>query len=222
MDKNKEYKYGIKKIQKYDGNNDLIIDYLKKLKIITKKNNFYPGSPCIISNISNNFDKLFFCELHTNEYEILKKNLNKFTNIKVIKIDGFKYLDKVISKDKPYFILIDPSYEIKEDLERVNNILDNFYNKYTNSKIIIWYPILNYSSNDIFIENIRKKGLSNLINAELPIYSDENFKGMKGSGLLLLNFKEKKILKDLKILLKDLSIILRENDDIFKPKVRYL
>ncbi len=222
MDKNKEYKYGIKKIEKYSGENNLIINYLKKLKIISKNNNFYPGSPCIISNISHNSDKLFFCELHKNEYESLKINHNKFTNVKIIKTDGFKYIDKVAYNKKSFFILIDPSYEIKEDYENINYILDNLEKKYENSKIIIWYPIVNYSENDLFIENIRKKGIGNLLNIELPIMPNDEEKRMKGSGLLIINFKEKKILKDLKNLVKDLHFYLKYSEDVYNPKVRYL
>jgi Protein involved in catabolism of external DNA len=89
MEKNKEYKYGIKKIEKYTGDNKLLKDYLKIIKKISKKNNFYPGSPLIISNLSTNLDKLYFCELHNNEFNNLKKNLNQFTNIKNINVDGF-------------------------------------------------------------------------------------------------------------------------------------
>ena len=173
MEKNKEYKFGIKKIQKYVGENKLIKNYLNILKTISKNNNFYPGSPFIISSISNNSDKLYFCELHNNEFDSLKKNLIKFTNIKNINTDGFKYIENNLDKEKSYFILIDPSYEIKDDFIKVNNILDNL-EQYEKSKILIWYPILNYESNDIFIENLRKKGIGRIINLELPITSNND------------------------------------------------
>ena len=221
MEKNKEYKYGIEKIQKYVGENKLIKNYLKILKTISKNNNFYPGSPFIISNISNNLDKLYFCELHNNEFDNLKKNLNKFTNIKNIKTDGFEYIEKNLNNDKSYFILIDPSYEIKDDFTKVNNILDNL-EKYKKSKILIWYPILNFEDNDGFIQNLRKKGIGRMINLELPITSNNDDRGMKGSGLLIINFKENKILKDLKSLSKELHFYLKRNDDVYNPKVRYL
>ena len=221
MEKNKEYKYGIEKIQKYVGENKLIKNYLKILKTISKNNNFYPGSPFIISNISNNLDKLYFCELHNNEFDNLKKNLNKFTNIKNIKTDGFEYIEKNLNNDKSYFILIDPSYEIKDDFTKVNNILDNL-EKYKKSKILIWYPILNFEDNDGFIQNLRKKGIGRMINLELPITSNNDDRGMKGSGLLIINFKENKILKDLKSLSKELHFYLKKNDDVYNPKVRYL
>ena len=221
MEKNKEYKYGIKKIQKYVGENKSIKNYLNILKTISKNNNFYPGSPFIISSISNNSDKLYFCELHNNEFDSLKKNLIKFTNIKNINTDGFKYIENNLDKEKSYFILIDPSYEIKDDFIKVNKILDNL-EQYEKSKILIWYPILNYESNDIFIENLRKKGIGRIINIELPITSNNNERGMKGSGLLIINFKEIKILRDLKALSKELHFYLKQNDDVYNPKVRYL
>ena len=220
MDKNKEYKYGIKKIGKYDGDNILIKNYLNTIKTITKNNSFYPGSPLIVSNISSKLDKLYFCELHNNEYDTLKKNLNKFTNIKNINTDGFEFIEKNLFNER-YFILIDPSYEIKEDFIRVLNVLDNI-EKFEKSKILIWYPILNYDDNDIFIESLRKKGISKIINLELPILSNNEKKGLKGSGLLIINFKENKIMKDLKALSKELHFYLKQNDDVYNPKIRYL
>ena len=221
MEKNKEYKYGIKKIEKYQGNNKLILKYLKYLKLITKNNSFYPGSPLIIANLSSKLDKLFFFELHNNEYSELQKNLNKKTNVKIINNDGFKYIEKNLLKEKSYFILIDPSYEIKDDFIKIINILDNI-EQYEKSKIIIWYPILNFQENDLFIEAIRKKGISKLINIELPIKKNDEEKGMKGSGILIINFFENKILKDLKALSKELHFYLKQNDDVYNPKVRYL
>ena len=221
MEKNKEYKYGIKKIEKYTGDNKLIKNYLNIIKTISKKNNFYPGSPFIISSISDKNDKLYFCELHNNEFDNLKKNLKKFTNIKNINTDGFEFIEKKLNNDRSYFILIDPSYEIKDDYIKINNIIDNI-EKYEKSKILIWYPILSFEDNDRFIENLRKKGIGKMINLELPIKSNKEEKGIKGSGLLIINFKEKIILRDLKALSKELHFYLKQNDDVYNPKVRYL
>ena len=164
---------------------------------------------------------MFFFELHNNEYSELQKNLNKKTNVKIINNDGFKYIEKNLLKEKSYFILIDPSYEIKDDFIKIINILDNI-EQYEKSKIIIWYPILNFQENDLFIEAIRKKGISKLINIELPIKKNDEEKGMKGSGILIINFFENKILKDLKALSKELHFYLKQNDDVYNPKVRYL
>ena len=222
MDKNKEYKDGIKKIQNYTGNNILIKSYLSTITKITKKNNYYPGSPIFISYISNKKDKLFFCELHNNEYNLLKKNLNKYTNIKILNIDGFNFILNKVKKEKNFFLFIDPSYEIKDDFEKVEQILNNMDNLFSKSKIIIWYPVLNILENDIFIQNIRKKGISNIINVEIPIMKYGDNVGMQGSGLLLINFSNRSIMKNLKEVIHEIQNTLKKEENTTRFKLRYL
>ena len=74
MDKNKEYKEGIKKIQNYNGNNILIKNYLSTISKITGKNNFYPGSPIFISSIANEKDKLFKMAISSIKFRLLSEN----------------------------------------------------------------------------------------------------------------------------------------------------
>ncbi len=222
MDKNKEYKYGIKKLQNYKGNNILIKNYLSTITKITGKNNYYPGSPIFISSISSKKDKLFFCELHNNEYDLLKKNLNKYTNIKILNTDGFDYIINKLDKEKNYFVFIDPSYEIKDDFHKVELILNNIDNLFSKSKIIIWYPVLDILENDTFIQNIRKKGISNVINVEVPIMRYGDNIGMQGSGLLLINFTNRSIMKNLKEVINEIQNILKQEENITRSKLRYL
>ncbi len=222
MDKTKEYKDGIKKIQNYNGNNILIKNYLSTISKITGKNNYYPGSPIFISSISSNKDKLFFCELHKNEYDLLKKNLKKYTNTKILNVDGFDFVFKKVNNDKNYFIFIDPSYEIKNDFSRVEVILNNIDKLFLKSKIIIWYPVLDILENDTFIQNIRKKGISNIVNIEVPIKKYGDNVGMQGSGLLLVNFTNRSIMKNLKEIIKEIQNILKQEENSTRFKLRYL
>ena len=222
MDKNKEYKDGIKRIQNYKGNNILIKNYLSTITKITGKNNFYPGSPIFISSISSKKDKLFFCELHNNEHNLLKKNLNKYTNIKILNTDGFDYIFNKTNKEKNYFIFIDPSYEIKDDFNKVQLILNNIDNLFSKSKIIIWYPVLDILENDTFLQNIRKKGISNIINVEVPIMKYGDNIGMQGSGLLLINFTNRSIMKNLKEVINEIQNIIKQKENITRSKLRYL
>ena len=222
MDKNKEYKDGIKKIQNYKGNNILIKNYLTTIIKITGKNNYYPGSPIFISYLSGKKDKLFFCELHNNEHNLLKKNLNKYTNIKILNTDGFDYIFNKVNKEKNYFVFIDPSYEIKDDFNKVELILNNIDNLFSKSKIIIWYPVLDILENDTFIQNIRKKGISNVINIEVPIMKYGDNIGMQGSGLLLINFTNRSIMKNLKEVINEIQNILKQEENITRSKLRYL
>jgi len=222
MEKNKEYKDGIKKIQNYKGNNILIKNYLSTITTITGKNNYYPGSPIFISSISSKKDKLFFCELHNNEYDLLKKNLKKYTNIKTLNEDGFNFVINKVNKDKNYFVFIDPSYEIKDDFNKVELILNNIDGLFSKSKIIIWYPVLNILENDTFIQNIRKKGISNIINIEIPIMKYGDHISLQGSGLLLINFTNRSIMKNVKEVISEIQNILKQEENITRFKLRYL
>ena len=222
MEKNKEYKDGIKKIQNYKGNNILIKNYLSTITTITGKNNYYPGSPIFISSISSKKDKLFFCELHNNEYDLLKKNLKKNTNIKTLNEDGFDFVINKVNKDKNYFVFIDPSYEIKDDFNKVEIILNNIDSLFSKSKIIIWYPVLNILENDTFIQNIRKKGISNIINIEIPIMKYGDHISLQGSGLLLINFTNRSIMKNVKEVISEIQNILKQEENITRFKLRYL
>tara|TARA_B100001778_G_scaffold256622_1_gene216765 strand:+ start:95 stop:925 length:831 start_codon:yes stop_codon:yes gene_type:complete len=222
MDKNKEYKDGIKKIQNYKGNNILIKNYLSTITKITGKNNYYPGSPIFISSISNKKDKLFFCELHNNEYDLLKKNLNNYTNIKVLNVDGFNFTFNKVNKEKNYFVFVDPSYEIKDDFDKVEQILNNIDNLFSKSKFIIWYPVLNILENDDFIQNIRKKGIGNIINIEVPIMKYGDNVGLQGSGLLLINFTNRSIMKNLKEVIHEIQNVLKQEENSTRAKLRYL
>ena len=222
MDKNKEYKDGIKKIQNYKGNNILIKNYLTSIIKITGKNNYYPGSPILISSISSKRDKLFLCELHNNEHDLLKKNLNQYTNIKILNTDGFDFIINKVNKEKNYFVFIDPSYELKDDFNKVDLILNNIDNLFSKSKIIIWYPVLNILENDTFIQSIRKKGISNIINVEIPVMKYGDNIGMQGSGLLLINFTNRSIMKNLKEVINEVQNILKQEENITRSKLRYL
>ena len=222
MDKNKEYKDGIKKIQNYKGNNILIKNYLSTITKITEKNNYYPGSPIFISSISNKKDKLFFCELHNNEYDLLKKNLNNYTNTKVLNVDGFNFAFNKVNKEKNYFVFVDPSYEIKDDFDKVEHILNNIDNLFSKSKIIIWYPVLNILENDDFIQKIRKKGIGNIINIEVPIMKYGDNVGLQGSGLLLINFSNRAIMKNLKEVISEIQSIIKQEENSTRAKLRYL
>ena len=222
MDKNKEYKDGIKKIQNYKGNNILIKNYLSTITKITEKNNYYPGSPIFISSISNKKDKLFFCELHNNEYDLLKKNLNNYTNTKVLNVDGFNFTFNKVNKEKNYFVFVDPSYEIKDDFDKVEHILNNIDNLFSKSKIIIWYPVLNILENDDFIQNIRKKGIGNIINIEVPIKKYGDNVGLQGSGLLLINFTNRFIMRNLKEVINEVQNIIKQEENSTRTKLRYL
>jgi len=221
MSKNKEYENGIRKLENYSNGNLSIKYYLKVLRKINNSNtlSFYPGSPLIMSNVTDNLDKLLYYELQNNEFNLLRKNLSKKINSKFFNKDGFDFINKINNKNKKILVLLDPSYEIQDDFERVISTLRLINNEYYNLTMIIWYPVLNIKNNDLFIENIRKIGSNLITRIELPIkkYNDEI--GMKGSGIILFNGNDF-LIQNMKECIKELYKIFKDEDCNIRPKIQ--
>jgi len=221
MSKNKEYENGISILENYKYENQSIKYYLKVLRNInnSKKMFFYPGSPLIMSYMSDNTDKLSFYELHNNEFVLLRKNLSKQINSKVFNKDGFDFTNQKINSNEKTLVLIDPSYEIKDDFIKVVNTLRQLDQEYLNLTAIIWYPVLNIENNDIFIENIRKLGSNRLTRIELPLKKYNEEIGMKGSGIILFN-GSKFLINNMKECVKELYQIFKDENCNIKPKIQ--
>jgi len=221
MSKNKEYENGISKLENYKYDNQAIKYYLKVLRNINNstKLSFYPGSPLIMSYLTDNSDRLLFYEMHTNEFHILKKNLSKKINSKIFNTDGFKFTSNKINKGQKTLVLVDPSYEIKDDFDKVVDTLRELDRNYSNITAIIWYPVLNIEKNDLFIDSIRRIGSNRITRIELPIKKYNEDIGMKGSGIILFegtNF----LINNMKECVKDLYQIFKYENCNIKPKIQ--
>lgn len=221
MSKNKEYENGITKLEGYKYENQSIKYYLKILRNInnSKKMTFYPGSPSIMSYITDSSDKMTFYELHNNEVKLLKKHLSKQINSKVFHKDGFNFTSQKINPKEKTLVLIDPSYEIKDDFEKVIAILKILDENYSNLTALIWYPVLNIENNDIFIENVRRLGSNRITRIELPLKKYNEEVGMKGSGIILFNGSNY-LTNNMKDCVKELYQIFKDENCNIKPKIQ--
>ena len=221
MLKNKEYENGISKIENYKYDNLSIKYYLKVLRNInnSKKLFYYPGSPSIMSYVTDNSDRLSFYELHNNEFQLLRKNFIKKTNCKVFHKDGFEFIKKKINVNEKTLVLIDPSYEIKDDFEKVVKTLKELNSNYTNLTAIVWYPVLNIENNDLFIDNIRRIGSNRITRIEIPLkkYNDEI--GMKGSGIILFDGNDF-LINNLRAFTKEIQPIFKDENCNIRPKIQ--
>ena len=224
MKKNQEYLSGITKIINFNTEDPYIRFYLKTIRNINESKiiKFYPGSPKIAEYLTDIKDELYFCELHNNEYEELKKNFNKYSNIKILNKDGFSFFDnKKIKKEKNGIILIDPSYEIKDDFEKVISFINKNYSQIENKIVLIWYPILSRDQTNDFIERFKKTGIKDILRIEMPIKNDSDERGMTGSGLIVLNTHKKTALS-LRGTIKELQTCLQFKDNRKRVIVNYL
>ena len=216
MQKNKEYLQGIKKILQLKNDNIFLKKYLDLIKSINFNSELkiYPGSCYLAARSLRPNDNLYFFELHPKEFLNLKKNFENDSRVIIENRDSYQRLKKLLPpKEKRAVILIDPSYELKDEYEKVLKMLSDCYKKFPLGVYIIWYPVLKSKKSEKFIFNVLKKKYKNLSHVEM--ITDNLNNGMQGSGLFILNCPWS-IENDIKKSLETIFDCLKKNNNVSK------
>ena len=216
MQKNREYLQGIKKILQLKNDNIFLKKYLDLIKSINFNSELkiYPGSCYLAARSLRPNDNLYFFELHPKEFLNLKKNFENDSRVITENRDSYQRLKKLLPpKEKRAVILIDPSYELKDEYEKVSEMLSDCYKKFPLGVYIIWYPVLKSKKSEKFIFNVLKKKYKNLSHVEM--ITDNLNNGMQGSGLFILNCPWS-IENDIKKSLETIFDCLKKNNNVSK------
>ena len=216
MQKNKEYLQGIEKILQLKNDNIFLKKYLDLIKSININSDLkiYPGSCFLAARSLRPNDNLYFFELHPKEFLNLKKNFENDSRVIIENRDSYQRLNKLLPpKEKRAVILIDPSYELKDEYEKVLKMLSDCYKKFPLGVYIIWYPVLKNKKSEKFIFNVLKKKYKNLSHVEM--ITDNSNNGMQGSGLFVLNCPWS-IENDIKKSLETIFDCLKKNNNVSK------
>jgi 23S rRNA (adenine2030-N6)-methyltransferase len=102
----------------------------------------YPGSPMIAALGLRETDTIHLAELHPQENAALKANLGDF-GANIQKRDGFE-MALALTPPTPRrgLLLIDPSYEVKDDYLTIPKALGQIARKWNVGILALWYPIL--------------------------------------------------------------------------------
>jgi 23S rRNA (adenine2030-N6)-methyltransferase len=104
--------------------------------------NYYPGSPYIVRQMLRPQDRMILMELHKDDAEILKQNFHGDKQIAIHNIDGYLGLKAFLPpKENRGLVLIDPSYEEKDEFDKILNGLKIALKHWRNGIYAIWYPI---------------------------------------------------------------------------------
>mgnify|MGYP003472480684 FL=1 len=135
------------------------------------KNNIYFGSPKIEEFFIRQQDTLILSELHPTEFQNLKNNFYKTSkNVQIHNRNGWEMIKALTPpKTKRGAVLIDPSYEQKEDYEIAAKTISFINKKWSNGIILLWYPLLKYRQDDInlMIQSICNEVKENNQNTEI-------------------------------------------------------
>jgi 23S rRNA (adenine2030-N6)-methyltransferase len=108
----------------------------------------YPGSPFIIQSLlrTEARDKLKLFEMHPTDIKALAGNIAQLKagrQVAVAREDGFEGLKAFLPPpSRRGLVLIDPSYEIKNDYAKVSACIQDSLKRFATGTYAVWYPII--------------------------------------------------------------------------------
>ncbi|MBL4872475.1 MAG: 23S rRNA (adenine(2030)-N(6))-methyltransferase RlmJ [Rhodobacteraceae bacterium] len=141
----------------------------------------YPGSPAIAAALMRESDRMHLMELHPAEFKALRINLEGEASIH--RRDGFEGVLAIApTKPRKSLILVDPSYEVKDEYLQVADFTRKLVAKWPEATVMIWYPILEAARHKEMLAALRLPHLVDEVSFDL-----KDNKGMTSSGLALVN-----------------------------------
>jgi 23S rRNA (adenine2030-N6)-methyltransferase len=128
----------------------LVSDYLELVASFNPsgKNRIYPGSPFVTQALLRQEprDKLWLFELHPSDSKALADHVEQLPDKRQVALkreDGFEGLRALIPPpSRRGLVLIDPSYEIKTDYQRVAACIQESLKRFATGTYMVWYPVI--------------------------------------------------------------------------------
>jgi 23S rRNA (adenine2030-N6)-methyltransferase len=188
--KNREFDSGISQLWQRDDLPELVARYVDLVKQFNDTGDLksYPGSPLIAQHLLRKQDHLFLCELHSTEIALLTKRFKGIRGVDVVHADGLKHGVGLLPPSQHRgLVMIDPSYEIKNDYRLVVDTLLAMTKRFATGTYALWYPVIERDRNHRLEKAIIATGIKNVQLFELGVRADSSGHGMTASGMIVIN-----------------------------------
>jgi 23S rRNA (adenine2030-N6)-methyltransferase len=174
----------------------VLVDYLETIQSFNNGPSIkvYPGSPFIIQKLIGDRDRLKAFELHPNDSRALSGNLAQLEagrQVAVLVEDGFEGIKKFLPPpSRRALVLCDPSYELKTDYGRVQDMVAEGLRRLANGTFAVWYPIIPRSeAHDLpkRLKTMATKLGKPWLHATLSVKGGKIGQGLAASGMFLIN-----------------------------------
>ena len=135
-------------------------------------------------------DRLRLFEMHSSDLRMLLNNFKSGDRrLSITGGDGFAGLKALLPPPpRRAFVLIDPSYETKDDYKKVAQAVEDALSRFPTGTYAIWYPRLARAEARRLPEKLRSIAGSNWLDVTLSVSKPrgDGF-GMFGSGMFIIN-----------------------------------
>lgn len=102
----------------------------------------YPGSPLIARAMLRPQDRLVACEVEASARKRLIGALSRDAQARVVDLDGRVALPAFVPpKERRGLVLIDPSFEQKDEFARLADAFAKTFAKWPTGSYLVWYPV---------------------------------------------------------------------------------
>ena len=150
----------------------------------------YPGSPWLALHAMREQDRLKLFELHSSDARHLQENFKDAgRRVTIAASDGFAGLKALLPPaPRRGLILIDPSYEMREDYQQVLHALRDNLPRFSTGLYALWYPQLAKPESAQLPDKLKRLVGKNWLHVALTVRTPaaEGI-GMHGSGMFIIN-----------------------------------
>ena len=186
-----EYREGVGRLWERKDHPPAVADYMALVRRLNPSGGLkvYPGSPFFALWTLREQDRLRLFELHSKDARLLAENFaNAGKQVVVSPTDGFAGLKALLPPPpRRGLVLIDPSYEEKQDYERVVKALKEGLSRFSGGTYALWYPQLTRLEAHELPQRLKRlpaKWLHVALRVREP--AKDGF-GMHGSGMFVIN-----------------------------------
>ena len=149
---------------------------------------FCPGSPDVIACLLRKQDRFTLNELHAQDYATMKERYYNDARASITGIDATVLMKANLPPpERRGLVLIDPSYEVKNEKENVLEALQFGHRRFATGVFLIWYPVKGADYAEQMCAAFQGLGIPATLKIELRVREAFDGGGLAGSGLIAVN-----------------------------------
>jgi 23S rRNA (adenine2030-N6)-methyltransferase len=153
----------------------------------------YPGSPLIARALLRPQDRMTACEVEPKVRKRLIEALRRDTQARVVDLDGWMALPAFVPpKERRGLVLIDPSFEQKNEFERLAAGFAEAFAKWPTGSYLLWYPVKSRRATDSLARDVAAAvgtgpSPGKCLRLEFSVAPQEAGAALASAGLLIVN-----------------------------------